>query len=91
MKIILFTIVLISVGFEAKSSIRTNEIQGEYELLKNTDMKFSLSTKRSKDSSADISVTFSDGYTDTIILGKHYFNEQDRTASRTTGEFFTLP
>ena len=41
-------------------------------------MKFSLLEERSPDSSPAILVTFLDGYTDRLILHKHYFNDDDR-------------
>lgn len=48
-------------------------------------MKFSLYGKRLKDLSKDITVSFPDGYTDTIILKKHYFNEKQKKNSRARG------
>ena len=41
-------------------------------------MKFFLLDARSEDSPPNIMVTFPDGYTDRLVLGKHYFNEEDR-------------
>ena len=41
-------------------------------------MTFSLLEERSKDSSPNVLVTFPDGYTDRLVLRKHYFNEKDR-------------
>ena len=41
-------------------------------------MTFSLLEERSKDSSPNVLVTFPDGYTDRLVLSKHYFNEKDR-------------
>ena len=43
-------------------------------------MTFSLLEERSKDSSPNVLVTFPDGYTDRLVLKKHYFNEKDRMA-----------
>ena len=41
-------------------------------------MRFSLLEERSKDSSPNVLVTFPDGYTDRLVLRKHFFNEKDR-------------
>ena len=41
-------------------------------------MGFSVIEKRSKVSSPTINVTFSDGYTDTIVLWKHYSNKEHK-------------
>ena len=41
-------------------------------------MTFSLIEERSKDSPPNVLVTFPDGYTDRLVLRKHYFNEKDR-------------
>ena len=41
-------------------------------------MRFSLLEEMSKDSSPNVLVTFPDGYTDTLVLRKHFFNEIDR-------------
>ena len=48
-------------------------------------MRFSLSEKRLENSFKDIKVTFPDGYTDTIILKKHYFNEEHKRNSGARG------
>ena len=43
-------------------------------------MKFFLLDEgvRTQDSIPNVLVTFPDGYTDRLILSKHYFNEEDR-------------
>ena len=41
-------------------------------------MRLSLLEERSKDSSPNVLVTFPDGYTDRLVLRKHFFNEKDR-------------
>ena len=41
-------------------------------------MKFTLVKDRVQDSTPNIEVTFPDGYTDRLILQKHYFNEEDK-------------
>ena len=43
-------------------------------------MTFSLVEERSKHSPPNVLVTFPDGYTDRLVLRKHYFNEKDRMA-----------
>ena len=48
-------------------------------------MKFSLSGKKFQDSYKDITVSFPDGYTDTIILRKHYFNDEQKRNSEARG------
>ena len=44
-------------------------------------MRFSVIEKRSKVSSPSINVTFSDGYMDTIVLWKHYSNEEQKRST----------
>ena len=41
-------------------------------------MKFTLLKERFEDSTPNIEITFPDGYTDRLILEKHYFNEEDK-------------
>ena len=41
-------------------------------------MKFTRLMDRFHDSTPNIEVTFPDGYTDRLILQKHYFNEEDK-------------
>ena len=43
-------------------------------------MKFFLLDEgvRTQDSIPNVLVTFPDGYTDRLVLSKHYFNEEDR-------------
>ena len=41
-------------------------------------MKFSVLNERSSESFPNIMVTFPDGYTDRLVLRKHYFNDEDR-------------
>ena len=41
-------------------------------------MKFNLLKDRFEDSTPNIEITFPDGYTDRLILEKHYFNEEDK-------------
>ena len=41
-------------------------------------MKLTLLKDRFEDSTPNIEITFPDGYTDRLILQKHYFNEEDK-------------
>ena len=44
-------------------------------------MKFSALNERSSDPFPNIMVTFPDGYTDRLVLRKHYFNDEGRMDS----------
>jgi len=64
-----------------------DEILDEFDrsIQQETGMKFSLSERTSEDSYRDITVTFPDGYTDKIILRKHFVNEEQRMNSEMEG------
>ena len=46
--------------------------------------KFEISEERTLDGAPSVVVTFPDGYTDTILLSRHYANDEDRWVSSTT-------
>ena len=48
-------------------------------------MRFFLYERRLEDSYKDITVIFPDGYTDKIILEKHFFNEEQRMNAEIKG------
>merc|ERR1739848_732643 len=49
-------------------------------------MEFSFIEKQSNNLLPSISVKFPDGYTDRLILWKHYFNEEDRMKNEHTDD-----
>ena len=51
-------------------------------------MKFFLSDDQARVSSPSIFVSFPDGHTDKLVLGKHFFNNQDRMADDNDCRFF---
>ena len=49
---------------------------------------FALNQDRSLDGSPSVSITFPDGYTDTMVLSRYYSNENDRLARTENCHFF---
>ena len=49
---------------------------------------FVLNQERSLDGSPSVSITFPDGYTDTMVLSRYYSNENDRLARTENCNFF---
>ena len=50
--------------------------------------RFSMIQDRTSNGAPSISVTFPDGYTDTLVLNKFYGNEEDRTAGLDRCHYF---
>ena len=49
-------------------------------------MEFSVFRKQSENLAPSILVKFPDGYTDRLILWKHYFNEEDRMTNENSDD-----
>jgi hypothetical protein len=51
-------------------------------------MKFFLLDEQARNFSPNIMVTFPDGHSDKIILGKHFYNDKDRMADENDCRYF---
>ena len=51
-------------------------------------MRFSLIDGESRSSSPNIIVTFPDGHSDRIKLGRHFYNDKDRLADKNDCRYF---
>merc|ERR1712083_755798 len=73
----LTTVGTLSQHISSESMLEQNMIE-DFERQQETGMRFFLSERRLEDSYKDITVIFPDGYTDKIILERHFFNEEQR-------------